>query len=149
MNLPPTGSVPHVLTVTDINSCIDTIQLWVDEVYEMNPFMSSVGTICKDDNSGEARVFVQEGTPPFIFNWRIAGEFSYQQNDVFVIDSFSSIHGLIPGIYLVEIIDDMNCIIRDSIEVKSNPDICLKIYKAFSPNDDDVHEFWEIENIHL
>jgi gliding motility-associated-like protein len=43
----------------------------------------------------------------------------------------------------------MGCLLEDSIELKSNPDLCLKIYKAFSPNDDDIHEFWEIENIHL
>ena len=111
--------------------------------------MSSKGVICKDDNSGEARVFVQEGTPPFVFNWITGGEFFSQLNDVLVIDSFSSISELYPGFYSVEITDDMGCIVRDSIEVKSNPNICLKIYKAFSPNDDDIHEFWEIKNIHL
>jgi len=147
-NFPPTPVSPHILTVTDANSCIDTIHLWVREVYEMNPFMSSVGVICKDDNSGEARVFVQEGTPPFIFNWKAQADFM-QENDVLIIDSFSSISGLFPGIYSVQIIDDMGCVIEDSIEVKSNPNICLKVYKAFSPNDDDVNEFWSIQNIHL
>ena len=146
INLPPTT---HVLTVTDANACIANINLWAMEINAMNPFMSSVGTICKDDNSGEARVFVQEGTPPFIFNWGLEGEVFYQEDDVLVIDSFSSISGLFPGIYLVEITDDMGCVIKDSIEVKSNPNICLTIYKAFSPNDDDIHEFWAIENIHL
>ena len=29
--------------------------------------MSSTGVICKDDNSGSARVFVAQGTPPFDF----------------------------------------------------------------------------------
>ena len=43
----------------------------------------------------------------------------------------------------------MGCLIKDSIEVKSNPNICLKIYKVFSPNDDYINEFWEIENIHI
>jgi gliding motility-associated-like protein len=148
-NLSSTGSVPHKLIVTDKNGCKDTIDLWVIAVKEMNPFMSSVGTICKDDNSGEVRVFVQEGTPPFTFNWEIGGELFFQENDVLVIDSFSSISGLFPGVYLVEIIDDMECVIKDSIEVKSNPNICLTMYKAFSPNDDAIHEFWEIENIHL
>ena len=33
--------------------------------------------------------------------------------------------------------------------MKSNPNICINPYKAFSPNDDDAHEFWEIENIGL
>ena len=149
INLPPNTASPYILTVTDTNFCIDTIHLWLTQVNEMNPFMSSVGVICKDDNSGEARVFVQEGTPPFVFNWEIGGHSFSQENDVLLIDSFSSISGLIPGIYKVEIIDDMGCVVKDSIEVKSNPEICLMVYKAFSPNDDDIHEFWEIENIHL
>jgi gliding motility-associated-like protein len=148
-NLPPITASPYVLTITDANFCRDTLHLWVKAVNAMNPFMSSVGAICKDDNSGEARVFVQKGTPPFVFNWEIGGELFSQENDVLVIDSFSSISGLFPGVYLVEIIDDMGCVIKDSIEVKSNPNLCLTIYKAFSPNDDDIHEFWEIENIHL
>ena len=37
----------------------------------------------------------------------------------------------------------------DSIEVASNANNCLNIYKVFSPNDDDTNEFWEIENIDL
>jgi gliding motility-associated-like protein len=149
INLPTTTAIPHVLTITDVNSCTDTLHLWVPVVNPMTSFMSSVAVICKDDNSGQARVFVQEGTPPFVFNWEIGGALFSQEDDILVIDSFSSISGLFPGVYAVEIIDDMGCIIKDSIEVKSNPNICLTIYKAFSPNDDATHEFWEIENIHV
>jgi len=149
INLPPITSSPYVLTITDANFCTDTVHLLLRLVNEMNPFMSSVGTICKDDNSGEARIFVQEGTPPFVFNWEIGGEIFSQENDVLVIDSFSSIRGLFPGIYFVEVIDAMGCIIKDSVIVKDNPNVCLTIYKAFSPNDDAINEFWEIENIHL
>jgi len=148
LNLPPDL---YSLSITDKNGCTPkhNQNFNVDSVMIMNPFMSSVGTICKDDNSGEARVFVQEGTPPFTFNWGIEGDVFPQENDVLVVDSFSSISGLSPGVYVVEIIDDMGCTIKDSIEVKSNPNICLTIYKAFSPNDDDTHEFWKIENIEL
>ena len=149
INFPPIASIPYVLTITDANFCTDTLHLWIPVVNPMTSFMSSVAVICKDDNSGQARVFVQEGTPPFVFNWEIGGALFSQEDDILVVDSFSSISGLFPGVYAVEIIDDMGCIIKDSIEVKSNPNICLKIYKAFSPNDDAIHEFWEIENIHL
>jgi hypothetical protein len=69
INLPPTGLLPNVLSVTDANLCVDTIHLWVKELNEMIPFMSLLGVICKDDNSGEARVFVEGGPPPFTFNW--------------------------------------------------------------------------------
>ena len=137
----------YILTIRDTNNCFRDTFLIVDLVQEMNPFMSAVGVICKDDNSGEARVFVQEGTPPFTFNWGEDG-FS-QENDALVVDSFSSISGLSPGVYSVEVTDYMGCVIKDSIEVKSNPSICITVYKAFSPNDDYMHEFWEIENIEL
>jgi len=143
----PVGA--YTLSVADKNGCTpkypqDTLLAAVES---MNPFMSSVGVICKDDDRGEARVFVQEGTPPFTFNW---GEEVFSQvNDVLVVDSFSSISGLLPGVYSVEITDAMGCVIKDSIEVKSNPAICITVYKVFSPNDDDIHEFWEIENIQL
>ena len=34
-NLPPIPSL-HVLTITDVNSCIDTVRLSIKDVYEMN-----------------------------------------------------------------------------------------------------------------
>ena len=156
-NLPPTLLIPHVLTITDTNFCIRNIDLWINEVSKMNSFMSSVSVICKDDNSGEARVFVKQGTgtPPYQFDWDpIVDEYGQQmtpieETDFTPIDSFSVIKGLFPGVYYVNITDAMDCVVRDSVEVKSNPNICISPYKAFSPNDDDTHEFWEIENIGL
>ena len=64
-------------------------------------------------------------------------------------DSSSEIENLNPGQYIVEVTDDLGCIIYDTVEVLSNPKECITIYKAFSPNDDEVNEFWQIENIHL
>lgn len=143
INLLPANSVPHVLTITDVNYCTSNVSLLLPSINSMSSFMSSVGVICKDDNSGEARVLIQGGTPPFVFSWE-----NLNDNPI-LHDSYSVITGLFPGVYSVKITDDMGCLLEDSIELKSNPDLCLKIYKAFSPNDDDIHEFWEIENIHL
>ena len=133
----------YIVTITDTNNCIDSTSLTVPSVQEMNTFMSSVHVICKDDYSGSARVFVTEGTPPFLFQW------STDSSIIIEHDSFSVIESLVPGEYRVKITDDMGCITRDTIDVKSNPAICIFPYKVFSPNDDDIHEFWEIENIHL
>jgi len=135
--------MPYSLTVIDVNSCSETLNLFINEVKGMNTFMSSEGVICKDDNSGQARVFVTEGTAPFNFQW------SVDSTIIFEHDSFSVAEGLFPGEYQVKITDDMGCVTRDTIEVKSNPAVCITIYKVFSPNDDDIHEFWEIENINL
>jgi gliding motility-associated-like protein len=137
------SALPYTLTITDTNNCFQDTILIVDSVQAMNSFMSSVAVICKDDYSGSARVFVTEGTPPFLFQW------STDSSIIIEHDSFSVIESLVPGEYRVKITDDMGCITRDTIDVKSNPAICIFPYKVFSPNDDDIHEFWEIENIHL
>jgi len=135
--------LPYTLTIMDTNNCIQNQFLTVNLVQEMNTFMTSVSVICKDDNSGLARVFVTNGTPPFEFQW------STDSFSVIEHDSFSVLEALMPGEYRVKITDDMGCVTRDTVEVKSNPAICITVYKVFSPNDDDTHEFWEIENINL
>tara|TARA_B100001758_G_scaffold201591_1_gene180674 strand:+ start:341 stop:1426 length:1086 start_codon:yes stop_codon:yes gene_type:complete len=142
-NLAPNDFIPYTLTITDANFCIVDQYLTVPVTSSMNTFMSSLGVICKDDYSGSARVFVTQGTPPFKFIW------NSDTNIIIKNDSFSEINSLIPAIYTVRIVDDMGCITYDTTQVKSNPRECLTIYRAFSPNDDSVNDFWEIENIHL
>jgi len=141
LDLPPDI---YTLNITDENGCEPSIiqQFEISVVNEIHTFMSSVDVPCKDDYIGEARVFVYGGTPPFLFDWGI---------DLPTIehDSFSLINNLSPGFYTVNITDHLGCTIIDSIEVMSSVKNCLTVYKAFSPNDDDIHEFWEIENIHL
>tara|TARA_B100001758_G_C18347730_1_gene577991 strand:+ start:107 stop:1192 length:1086 start_codon:yes stop_codon:yes gene_type:complete len=143
INLAPNPSLPYTLTITDANFCVANQFLTIPIVSAINPFMSSEGVICKDDYSGSARVFVTQGTPPFTFRWQTDPLISIEH------DSFSVIEELFPGEYIVDIIDAMGCKTSDTIEVVSNPKLCLTIYKAFSPNDDAIHEFWEIENINL
>ena len=133
----------YTLTITDTNNCFRDTFLIVDLVQEMNPFMSAVNVICKDDYSGSARVFVTEGSPPFQFQWSTDSTIMIEH------DSFSVIESLVPAEYRVKITDDMGCVTWDKIDVKSNPAICITVYKVFSPNDDNIHDFWEIENIHL
>ena len=138
----------YYLNITDENGCTSATQdTFISSVIEINPYMSSVGAICKDDNSGEARVFVNQGTgtPPYQFDWDF--ESMEEETDFTPIDSFSVIKGLSPGLYYVNITDAMGCVVRDSVEVKSNPNICISPYRAFSPNGDDTNEYWEIENI--
>ena len=132
---------PYTLHITDANGCQKNQYLTINTVEEMQTFMSNDDVICKDDNSGMARVYVENGTPPFTFIWNTEEEF---------IDIESSrIENLYPGTYSVTITDTMGCIISDSITISDNPKICITVYSVFSPNDDGIHDYWEIENIHL
>ena len=142
INLPP-SLLPFVLTITDANNCHKDQSLTIDETEPMQSFMSAEFVFCKDDNSGSARVFVSEGTPPFSFWW------STDTTLLIEHDSFSVINNLYPGEYTVTIEDAQGCTRRDSIVVATNPDACLKVHKVFSPNEDGINDYWEIENIHL
>ena len=72
----------------------------------MNPFMSSVGVICKDDNRGSARVFVTKGLLHFSFNGQLIVTITIEH------DSFSSIEDLFPGEYYVKITDAYGCVLH-------------------------------------
>ena len=41
------------------------------------------------------------------------------------------------------------CQLIDSIEVKTNPKACLKIYSVFTPNGDEFHSYWHLDRIEL
>ena len=139
-NLSP-SITPYTLNITDANGCQRNRYLTINTAEEMQIFMSNDDVICKDDNSGMVRAFVENGTPPFTFVWNTGIEF---------IDLESSrIEGLYPGTYSVSITDMMGCVTSDSIIISDNPKGCIKVYSVFSPNDDGIHDYWEIENIHL
>ena len=60
--------------------------------------MSSVGVICKDDYSGEARVFIEQGTAPFSYKW------SSYNNELFSSQSYELIEEPL-GVYNKDHID--------------------------------------------
>lgn len=138
INVPPSL---YTLYIIDANGCQKDTLLLINGIKNMQSFMSQEDVICKDDNSGLARIYIENGTPPFNFTWNTGETFTNQ--------SASQINNLFPGVYTVVAEDMMGCIIFDTIEISSNPEICIKIYKVFSPNEDGIHDFWEIKNIHL
>tara|TARA_A100001037_G_C15135851_1_gene631088 strand:- start:1572 stop:2681 length:1110 start_codon:yes stop_codon:yes gene_type:complete len=143
----------YSITITDANGCTNNQFLLVEPITTpIQTFMASGGIECKDDNTGFADVYVSNGQPPFIFEWESQLEINHDtvNSGILINDNQSSkIHRLSPGYYRVTVVDDYGCQILDSIEVKSDPDVCLKVYKVFSPNGDEYHEYWEIKNIHL
>jgi gliding motility-associated-like protein len=109
----------------------------------METFSSHVDVICKDDNSGQARVYVSSGNPPFNFIWSSDFTSSY-------LDSASStIYNLSSGTYFVDIVDNNGCEAKDTIEIEAVFSECLEPKKVFSPNNDGVNDIWEIENIKI
>jgi len=132
---------PYTLSITDVNGCQRNQFLTIRAVESLQTFMSVENVICKDDKSGEARVFVENGTPPYSFIWNTGHKF--------IDEKSSKIENIPPGIYGITVTDTMGCVATDSITLLDNPKICITVYKVFSPNEDGINDYWEIENIHL
>ena len=133
----------YTLNIVDANFCSSDQFLYIPIKNSIGSYMSSTGAICKDDDNGDARVFVTNGSPPFEYEW---------SNEIVFLDennSASRIEMLSPGWYSVQITDAYGCKLIDSVEVKTNPKKCLKFYKVFSPNDDIYNPIWNIENIEM
>ena len=142
-NLQSNSLLPYSLLITDNNGCQTTEYLRINPIKSMETFSSHVDVICKDDNSGQARVYVSFGTPPFNFIWSSDFTSSY-------LDSASStIYNLSSGTYFVDIVDNNSCETKDTIEIEAVFSECLEPKKVFSPNNDGVNDIWEIENIKI
>ena len=135
-NLAP-GS--YHLKINDKNSCVNWAFLTIEIPSHLQVFMSISDAECKDDNTGSIRAFITGGTSPYGFFWE-EGLIEYD-------DNVSTLSELIEGMYAVEIIDNMGCVINDTAIVKNDPKVCLEVYSVFSPNEDAIHDFWEIKNI--
>ncbi len=128
------------LKINDKNGCVNWGFITITIPSPLQAFMGISDAGCKDDNTGSVQAFASGGTPPYDFYWE-DGLTDLDQ------DEFSVLTELLEGIYAVEIMDDMGCVLNDTATVNNDPKICLEVYSAFSPNEDAIHDFWEIKNI--
>ncbi|MBT3622041.1 MAG: hypothetical protein HN535_04745, partial [Flavobacteriales bacterium] len=101
----------YTVTVTDINSCSFTEDIFVDES-DITLDFDSVPP-CNGGNDGSATVN-PNGTPPYQITW-------------FNGDTTNTTIGLVPGFYSVTVVDATGCLVTDSVEVPvgANVDVTL------------------------
>ena len=92
----PSSNIPYTLSIIDANGCQRNQYLTIDQVDQMQTFLSVENLICKDDNSGSARVFVTNGTPPFLFTWN-TGEINLHESE-------SKIYGLSSSVVILSLL---------------------------------------------
>jgi gliding motility-associated-like protein len=94
--------------------------------------------LCADKNDGYINITPSGGDDSGIYYFRW-----------FDNSTSSTITNLFPGFYTVELTDRNRCIVKDSIEVLPERDICIFMPQAFSPNGDGTNDYFEIINIDL
>ncbi|HQE67625.1 MAG TPA: gliding motility-associated C-terminal domain-containing protein, partial [Bacillota bacterium] len=93
---------------------------------------------CPDSHDGEISVDIEGGIA--------GGGYTFRWLDN---STGQTISGLSKGRYRIRVTDSNGCSVSDSIEIEPINESCLIIPNAFSPNDDNINDVWNIGMIHL
>lgn len=105
----------YSVTVTDSNGCYtDTMVIIIND--DTPPFaqLDVTPPSCYQYEDAMIEASTSEGVPPYIYTWNTG-------------ETTDSISDLAPGIYYVDIIDDVGCSFTDTIEVPDAPSMLPQI----------------------
>jgi gliding motility-associated-like protein len=128
----------YELHVTDANNCqIDSLFM-ISQPAPIIVGFEFQGPSCIGNTDGYIDMNVVGGVEPYTFYWdEFTGNLPY-------------LDGLMEGAYNVRISDANACTYDvGNIVLVDNPEECIRIPNAFSPNGDDVNDSWIIENLDL
>ncbi|HXK63003.1 MAG TPA: gliding motility-associated C-terminal domain-containing protein [Bacteroidales bacterium] len=119
--------------VSDKNDCTkyDTAVIEQPEAIEVIKRVTPVG--CESDSDGKIELSIGGGSPPFTVIWLegFQGEMLYE---------------LPKGIYTFQIIDNNNCLVKDTVIVWQK-DCCIDIPNVITPNSDGFNDKFVIKGI--
>jgi gliding motility-associated-like protein len=121
------------LELSDANGCriMDTLGIVPDIITDMILTMTSTPESCWNELDGTATVAVQNGNPPFSYEW-----------DDNLFQTTATAMGLSPNAdYVVRVTDDIGCNLTASVFVEANIG-CFFIATAITPNGDGVNDSW-------
>jgi gliding motility-associated-like protein len=128
----------YQLQITDANNCqIDSLFM-ITQPSPITVGYTSQGPSCIGNTDGYIDLEVVGGVEPYTFYW---GEFT---------GNLPYLDGLMEGSYTVSVTDANSCNYSlGTIVLMDNPEECLRIPNAFSPNGDGTNDTWIIENLEL
>ena len=123
------------LKVIDEMNCETETLVAVTQPAQLRAVVKESGTtrpFCPDWSNGVLSLSVTGGTREYSFVWDASAE-----NDSVISD-------IREGWYEVSISDAQGCSIDTAFHLRALNDNCLDIPTAFTPNDDDANNYWEI-----
>lgn len=135
-NLENVEAGEYSVLVVDNNGCSFQGEIVVGQPDQIVISADVKSLTCRDSHDGEITIEVSGGIPPYDYSWS-NGETNKDINELF------------GGIYEISVQDDHDCIMEKEYEILI-PDLgCIWIPSAFTPNDDGINDFWDINNSFL
>lgn len=108
---------PYTVTVTDANGCVETIELFIEELPELIvEVVSTQDALCYGAENGSAEVVASGGTGPYSYSW-----------DTDPVQLTALATGLGAGGYLVTAVDANGCEAIQNVGINQPPELTLEI----------------------
>ena len=119
--------------ISDSNGCFAIDSTTLTQPDSLKLTFSVTQPWCSDKPDGEIRLTVSGGV--------IGTDYNYRWSDNSTSRDLTDIQS---GSYSVRVTDLNGCVIKDSVLLKPQREICLIIPNAISPNGDNINDIWNI-----
>ena len=130
----------HFVEVTDsIFGCT------VDSIFSIDPILITLDPVeaiieCNLENLDvDMEAIPEGGTPPYSYSWNGPNQFNSTENPLIV--------SLSPGDYIINVIDNNNCIQDTTFIIRTMNSECIP--DIFTPNNDNSNDTWSLEDTFL
>jgi gliding motility-associated-like protein len=128
----------YSIIITDQNNCNADSSVVLKEPDSIRIYHTVKQAFCPDSPDGEIALKVTGGV--------IVSDYSYLWSDNSTAQNRTNI---LEGLYVVTVTDANKCFAKDSILMEPLHETCLQIPNAFSPNNDNINDVWNIGKIEL
>lgn len=123
----------YKVIILDLNNCNADTLINITEPSPIGLSFDVKQAFCPDSPDGEITVTATGGV--------VSGDYTYRWSNGSTSPTISNI---LKGIYKVVVTDANNCSARDSVNMQPQNETCLVVPNAFSPNDDNINDVWNI-----
>jgi gliding motility-associated-like protein len=125
----------YELTVTDANSCTETLQIFIEEPPELAMLLDVTHNTCEQNNAGVIEAKIVGGVPPYLIQWSTG-------------ESGLILSGLNSGDYFATVTDANGCTYSDTATVItlsiSTGNDAIEVPNVFSPNNDNTNDILDL-----
>jgi gliding motility-associated-like protein len=121
----------YMAVIRDANNCPYNIAVQVSQPGAITLVKNVTQPYCPDTDDGSIKVFAKGGTGMLNYSWSNG-------------DISSNLENLSEGRYILTVMDENNCMIKDTTMLETEQSGCLDIPSAISPNGDGVNDTWDI-----